>query len=123
MSTNLALSLAFGISFLACVFLAVTWAKVAFDCKYNEGRKFFVMALGLLIANTGVAIMAFNRTSVALIGREIYPVLLLLAAIIVVIGKITLMTATSLGTDKRVLKTFTLLAAVWTGFVLWWFLI
>ncbi len=119
---SMALSMAFGVSVIACLFLLVTWGAVLFDSQRNHDRKYAVTAAGLMIANLGVGILVFNRTSAVMTGREIYPVVLLLAALVIVVGKTILMTGTSMGSRHYSLAAFALLSLVWLIFCLVWWL-
>lgn len=121
MIVDVVLSIGFGIVFLSTVFLAVTWGRVVFDGRYNSDRKYLTIATGLFIANIGVGIMALNRTSISLMGQELYPVLLLIAAVVAVIGMITLMCGLSMGGKRRTFLAFSLLSIIWAIFCIWWF--
>ncbi len=119
---SMALSMAFGVSVIACLFLSVTWGAVLFDSQRNHDRKYAATAAGLMIANLGVGILVFNRTSAVMTGREIFPAVLLLAALVIVVGKTILMMGTSMGSRNHSLAAFTLLSLVWLIFCLVWWL-
>ena len=128
---NIALSIAFGVSFIACLFLVAAWSRVLLDKEYNHNTKYMLLASGLLVANAGVGILALNRTLIALSGAPdapkdtaIYPVLLLVAAVAIVVGKVTLVKATTMGhiPPTKTMTIFALLSAAWVVFCLWYWM-
>jgi hypothetical protein len=119
---NMALSMAFGVVFIAGLFLIFAWAKAMIDRRHNHDAKYLVTTAGLTCGTIGVTILAFNRTVNAMFGGDIYPGLLLFAGVVMAASMAALVRGTTMNGFQKQCWAFGILSAAWVGFSAWWWL-
>lgn len=107
------LAIVFGIAAILSAGVIIAWAPVL---RNGADRRFKTIATGMLIATTGVLVLCLNRVSVALLGNRLDLEALLVAGVLILIGKLLWLIGAERG--RGALQFAGVLAIAWTVFVL-----
>ena len=119
--TNLILAILFGLCTIASALVLIAWFPVLLNGQRGENPKYWTVALGMIVATTGVVILSVNRTSVAITGERLFPLLLMLAGITILVGKTIWLKGAAMERSNKPFYAFAALGAGWIMFCLWWF--
>jgi heme A synthase len=120
MSLAFWMALVFGTATLAVFTIILIWWKVLF--AKDSSRKLMTVAIGLMVANAGVGILTFNRSIAALVGYDIYPLGVVTAGVIILIGKVIWMIGSTIGSPRWPVYLFAGASLAYWCFLLWRFL-
>ncbi|MDQ3024172.1 MAG: hypothetical protein M3R04_07305 [bacterium] len=109
-------AIGFGIVGIASFFLVFLWAHAALAADRRGDLRYRLVAWGLCIAAVGVATLATNRVMRPMVDRGLAPEILFVAACMLIISKIMLLSSTAVGGRPWMLHLFVLASALWAGF-------
>jgi hypothetical protein len=119
MTLHFWIALVFGVAALACAAIILIWYKTL--RHDGQDHKVVVVASGLMIANIGVGTLLVNRAVSHTVGYDIYPVGLLVAGVVILIGKVTWVLGLCMDNPRCwPLRAFIAGSIAWVSFCIYW---
>ncbi len=111
---NLLLGILFGLCALASAIVLLVWTPLI---SKDMGRKFNLVAMGMLTATTGVLVLSLNRVSVAFFGERLDKPVLFGAGLLILVGKSIWVYGATMGKKSNILLwAYALTALLWVLF-------